>query len=192
MPVDYFADRDGKFVAYRARYFKTGAYRSSEVVKIVEVDGVEYMQLPSFAIKINPDFASVEGGKADVERAVSEHRPYFLNEEGGIVPARFNGDALEEDRKVRNAPKIGVQIKGFYEVNGLSHKDTMVFAEQILAICEAYGVRPAVRIFRDGETARVRIKDARFKTRDGAMQAMTKIRALIPKGTGGRQMMNLL
>ena len=201
LPVKYFEDGDGKFVAFRQRSFKTGAYRDSEAVKIVEMDGVEYMQLPSFPIKVNVKFAEVDGGKADVEQAVFEHRLFFLNEAGEIVTARFNGDVLEEgiqpevkeEKRVKKNPvKVGVRIKGVYQFEGSTAQETRWFVKTIFAVCESFHVVPKVRVFSDGETTKVRIREAVFKTRSGALKAMQEMRDHIPYGSmGKRQIMKL-
>jgi len=205
LPVKYVEDGDWKFVAFRQRSFKTGAYRDSEAVRIVEVDGVEYMQLPSFPIKINPKLAEVDGGKACVERAVSENRLFFLNEAGEIVTARFNGDILEEglkhndnkemklaSSKEKSTKMVGVHIKVTYQFEGSKQQESRLFVKSVHTICGTFGATPKVRVSTKGETTKVRIREAVFKTRSGALKALQEMRTLIPFGsTGKRQTIKL-
>ena len=196
LPIKSIEDIDGNFVAFRQHFYKTGEYRHSAAVQIVVVDNVEYMQLPSYLVKINKKFtAELDGGKLDVERAVMERRLYFLNESGEIVAAHFDGDKLVQGARPEvNAgtpKKIGIRISGIYQYDSASAEETKCFVKTIFTVCATFGVKPNVRVF-TGVTTKVRIRAECFKSRSSAMKAMQEIRILMPyESNGKRQMMKL-
>ena len=166
------------------------------------MDGVEYMQLPSFPMKVNPKFADVEGGKADVERAVFEHQLFFLNNAGEIVTAQFKGGVLEEGAKPTARPeakrvafkpkKTGFKIKGIYEYDGATPQETKCFVKAIRTVCDNLNGVPKLVVSSDGTTTTVRIREAIFKTRSGAVKAMQEMRGLISHGSKSKRMIMTL
>ena len=184
LPIESFEDAGEKFVAFRTRFFKTGEYRDSEVVQVVEVDGVEYMQLPSYTLKMNPQFADVEGGKEGVLRAVKENRLYFLNEEGEIVAARFKGDVLVADTVPK---KVGYKVRGFYQYEGVAPGETREFINQVKLVCAAFHVTPKIRVSTEGETTKVWLSKTVFKQRSGAQKALQEMRGLMPCNSNGKR-----